>query len=443
MANIERLLNQYSSGVTSPLQETERLLQNSCAHKYLNCFIYQDKHAVLAQARQADKQWGHSNPKLPLSGIGVAIKDLLDVAGVPTTMGSEQYMHAQAATVDADLVTRLKHSGAIILGKTNTHEFAYGSTGDRSFAGAVLNPHNNKYISGGSSSGSAAALAADLCHAAIGTDTSASIRLPAALCGVVGMKPTYDLLSRKGVFALSPTLDHVGPMTVSVEDNALLLAILADKPKDYYSNLIGQPLAGQKVGILQGFYNEYISASVRAAFQQAGKVLAAHGAILQAVDIPEVKKVYECQQLILAYEAYAQHKQAIERGLQFQQEVKERLLGGKHIQQYQYEQALSYRNTAIGVFDKALAQVDILISPTCGITAPLLNERSTMLAGQSYFTPWLLTRLTAPTNFSTHPSLSVPFGQGDNSLPIGIQLIGRRFEESVLYKYASVLEQNN
>ena len=436
MLDISKVISSYRAGLTTPTQSVSALL-DAIAASGLNTFISVDQDSAMAAAGHSDRVLEKGGTLGRLHGVPIAIKDLIDVAGMRTTMGSEQYVD-NLATQDAVVVGRLRAAGAIIVGKTNTHQFAYGPTGDRSHFGAVRNPWDPSRVSGGSSSGSAAALAAGLCAGALGTDTSGSVRLPAALCGVVGLKPTYDLLPRDGVFALTHTLDHVGPMTTTVADNALLLEILADQ-EFAYTHRIGKSIAGLTVGVPMDFFGAFLSAGVRTAVEQAKEAFLAAGARLVQVNIAGIDEIYDAQQLVLKVEAYAQHREALSAGLPYLPEVRTRLMSGSDIASADYLQALAKRESARRAFDHVLEQVDVLMAPTCGITAPPLDARRTIVDGQDYSAFWLLTRLTAPTNFSGHPSLSVPFGS-ENGLPVGMQLIGRYHDEATLYQFARVLE---
>ena len=439
MLNIAALASAYRTHQASP-SATLRALLDQIAASQLNSFISVDADAVMRAAVAADQAYaGQAAAPGALCGIPVAVKDLIDVAGMRTTMGSEQYAQNMAAR-DAEVVRRLRAEGAIVIGKANTHEFAYGSTGDRSYFGAVHNPRNPAHMTGGSSSGSAAALGSGLCAGALGSDTSASIRLPAALCGVVGMKPTYDLLPRDGVFALSHTLDHVGPMSATVRDNALLLDALTGRPRDSHACLIGQPIRGRTIGLAMGFYNDFLDAPVRQALERACAVFEQAGARVMPVEIPRMQAIYDAQQLVLKTEAYASHQQALDAGAPYHPEVRARLLTGADVKAAEYLRAMSMQAVARQSFDQVLAQADIILCATCGIAAPPLDTRTSMLDGKAYATPWLLTRLTAPTNMSGHPSLSVPFGATDQGLPVGLQLIGPHLGEAALYQFAQLLE---
>ena len=436
---IMALLGDYKSRNTSPLDEVNQQLQkidSSSLNAFITVLPEQAKHnAELTQNRISAGESMRS-----LEGITIAIKDLIDVEGIRTTMGAESYAN-NIATEDAEIIRLLKQAGAIIIGKANTHQFAYGATGDRSYFGPVRNPKDVNRISGGSSSGSVVAVATGLAHIAIGTDTSASIRLPAALCGVVGMKPTLGLVSKDGVYELSETLDHVGPISACVQDNALLLEVIANKPVGTYSRKIGQSIQGLVVGVPNEFYGEYISPEVKAQLDKGIEKLKAAGAEIRHIEIANIYDIYQAQQLILKTEAYATHEDMLEAQAPYIQEVKDRLLTGKDVLASDYLRRKKLQVQAQASFDDVLASVDVILTATCGITAPLLDERSTEINGQMHPTQWLLTRLTAPTNFSGHPSLSVPFGEDDKGLPIGLQLIGRMHDEATVYQFGEVLER--
>jgi len=417
--------------------ETISCCLDSIDQSTLNAFITVDPVAARIVATYCDLVASRGGSLGVLHGMPIAVKDLIDVAGFATTAGSRQHL-GSVAHLDATVIRRLRAQGALILGKTNTHEFAYGSTGDNSHFGAVLNPHDSARISGGSSSGSAAAVAAGLCAAALGTDTSASIRIPAALCGVVGMKPTYGLVPLDGVFELSRTLDHVGPLTRDVRTNALMLEVLAEVPGAYTQG-IGRSVQGLRVGRVHRFYGAHISGAVREALARGFDVLKEAGADIVDIDIPEIEDIYNAQQLILKAEAFAQHQKSIGEAKSYSPEVLDRLLTGRDIPAREYIECVRFRSEAVAAFDRALSGLDCILTPTAGIVAPRLHERRTTVEGVELPTFQLLTRLTAPTNFSGHPSMSVPFGRNDG-LPIGLQLIGRRMGEATLYQIASRLE---
>lgn len=438
MKSIVELAIAYRKGECSPVGIVEKLLID-IESSPLNAYITVMADQARAEAKIAQDQLASGQEVGALAGIPIAIKDLIDVAGYRTTMGAEQYAE-NISQDDAEVVRLLRKAGAIIIGKANTHQFAYGSTGDRSFFGAVLNPCDTSRVSGGSSSGSAASVAAGLAYGSIGTDTSASVRLPAALCGVVGMKATLGIISKQGAFPLSETLDHVGPISSCVKDNALLLEVISDSPLGTFSSKIGQSIRGLVIGVPNVFYSEYISPSVSRSMLAARQALLAAGAIVKSVEIDNIYDIYNAQQLVLKTEAYAVHEEALNAQAPFIEEVQGRLLTGKNVLASEYLRNLRYQSTAQASFDKVLETVDVLLTPTCGITAPLIDERITRINGEDRSTPWLLTRLTAPTNFSGHPSLSVPYMQDEMGMPVGLQLIGKWHDEATLYQVARQLE---
>lgn len=432
------LVQGYLKGEQSPVAVIDEVLAK-IESSSLNAFITVFPGQARLEAKALEKQLSAGKPLGPLAGVPIAVKDLVNVAGHRTTMGSEQYLD-NIPQADAEVVHLLRQAGAIIIGKANTHQFAYGSTGDRSYFGPVKNPVDPGRISGGSSSGSAAAVAAGLVCGAVGTDTSASIRLPAALCGVVGMKATLGLVSTRGAFPLSKTLDHTGPISSDVRDNALFLEIMAGREPGNYSGKIGLGLQGLTIGVPNRFYGDFLSPAVANSLQEAIKRLEAAGAKVRSIDVDHIQEIYEAQQIVLKAEAYAVHQEALLRDAPYIEEVKNRLLGGKDVLASDYLRSLKFQETACASFDRALEDVDILLTATCGITARPLDERETRINGETRHTPWLLTRLTAPTNLSGHPSLSVPFLRDQEGLPIGLQLIGRMHDEATVYQVGAALE---
>ncbi|NLC35250.1 MAG: amidase [Alcaligenaceae bacterium] len=438
MMSAAALVQAYRKGEKSPVDVIDETLE-AIEASALNAFITVCGDQAREEARAAGQRLSAGKTGGALVGVPVAVKDLVDVAGYRTTMGSEQYLDNEAST-DAEVIRLLRKEGAIIIGKANTHQFAYGSTGDRSYFGPVKNPVDPSRMPGGSSSGSAVAVATGLAWGAVGTDTSASIRLPAALCGVVGMKASQGLVSTRGVFPLSKTLDHTGPITNCVQDNALFLEVMAGREPGSYSRKLRLGVQGLKIGVPQNFFTDFLSPAVANSLQEAARALEAAGARVTPIEIEHIQQIYEAQQLILKAEAYAAHEAPLLKGAPYIAEVKERLLGGKDILAADYLRSLAFQETAIASFDKALAEVDVLLTPTSGVTAPLLDERNTLINGEMRHTPWLLTRLTAPTNFSGHPSLSVPFLRDEGGLPIGLQLIGKMHDEATLYQVGAGLE---
>jgi aspartyl-tRNA(Asn)/glutamyl-tRNA(Gln) amidotransferase subunit A len=353
---------------------------------------------------------------------------------------------------DATVVEKLQEAGAIIVGKLNTHQFAYGPTGDRSYFGPARNPYDSTKITGGSSAGSGAAVAAALCYAALGTDTGGSVRIPASCCGIVGMKPTFGRVSKHGVFPLSWTLDHMGPMTRTVEDNALLLGILSGHDaKDPYSTQIDtedftrkldRGVEGGIVGVPSSFYFENVEEEVKAKVRQAIETLQDLGAEVREVQIPHIREIVSTQRLILACEAFTVHRERLRtQSERFEAEVRERLLTGETTRAYEYIEAQQVKHRAVQEFNQALKEVDVLVSPTTPHLPTDIDQREVDFNGHKEHIRSAITRLTAPTNLNGFPTLSVPCGFSSLGLPIGLQLMGKPLDEANLYRFGHAFER--
>ena len=430
----------------SPVEVVEALLGRIEARDgVLNAFITVTGEQALREAGRAEEEILAGRYKGPLHGVPVGLKDLIYTQGVRTTMGSA-FFEDFVPDHDAAVVTKLREAGAVMLGKTNTHEFAYGPTGDRSRFGPTSNPLDANRISGGSSSGSAAAVAANLLYASLGSDTGGSVRIPAALCGVVGMKPTFGLVSKRGVFPLSWTLDHVGPLTRTVEDNALVLTALAGHdPKDPYS--VDVPLEdfardlrrgvrGGVIGVPKDFYFEHVEGEVEERVREAIEAFLSLGAQVREVEIPHLWKTLEAQRLTLAADAYAVHEERLRSEPErFDAEVRERLIEGERHRAHRYASAQQRKLLAKDEFGWALEGADVLLTPTVPIAATLIDQREVDIGGYEEAVRSAVTRLTGPTNLTGFPSLSVPCGSTASGVPVGVQLIGRPFEEATLYRF--------
>lgn len=418
----------------------------------INSFITIDREDVLAQAKKAGEEITAGLYKGPLHGVAIGLKDLINTKNLITTMGSEIHQNYVPKS-NATVVEKLKEAGAIIVGKLNTHQFAYGPTGDRSYYGPSRNPHDPQKMTGGSSSGSAASVAACLCFGSLGTDTGGSVRVPASFCGVVGMKPTYGLISKNGVFPLSPTLDHVGPLTRTVTDNAILLNSLAgydpndptslQREEEDFSRLIGKGIEGMTIGLPTTFYFEDMNEEVKQIINNTIEILQELGAVIKPVVLPNMEKFTEAHRHILRSEAYAVHEQHLrDYPDKWDEEVKERLLTALETKGYEYVQALQIRQLAKDEFNKVLEEVDVIFTPTVPILPPKINERHVDIekyAGQHI--RWSIVKLTAPTNLNGFPSLSIPCGFSSDEMPVGVQFIGREFDEAELYRIGHALEQ--
>ena len=437
------------AGRLSPVEVVKALLARIEADES-NSFITVTAERALEGASRAEQEVLAGRYRGPLHGIPVALKDIIYTRGVRTTMGSilfAEYVPDHSATV----ARKLEDAGSILIGKTNTHEFAYGPTGDRSHFGPMRNPHDARRITGGSSGGSGAAVGANLCYGALGSDTGGSIRIPAALCGTVGMKPTFGRVSKSGVFPLSWTLDHVGPITRTVEDNALMLNVLAghdpedhysvDRPSEDFARDLERGLRGARIGVPTSFYTEHVEGGVAERVHEAVEVFRSLGAEVREVEIPNLWVTLHAQRLILAAEAYAVHEERLENEPEkIGEEVRERLMDGERPRAYRYANARRRGMLATEEFDRALHGVDVLLTPTLPITATEIGQREVSIRDYEEPVRSALTRFTGPTDLTGHPSLSVPCGEAAR-LPVGLQLIGRRFDEATLYRFGHAYEE--
>jgi len=417
-----------------------------------NAFITVTAERAMEDARRAEAEISGGRSRGPLHGIPVAIKDLVSTAGVRTTMASA-FFEDHVPEENAAVARRLGEAGTILLGKTNTHEFAYGPTGDRSFFGPSRNPHDPARISGGSSGGSGTAVATGLCYGAIGSDTGGSIRIPAALCGVVGMKPTFGRVGKSGVFPLAPTLDHVGPLTRTVEDNALLLSALAghdprdlhsvDRPPEDFARDLDRGIRGATVGVPTGFFFEHVEREVEARVREAIEVFRELGAEVREVEVPNVWETLHAQRLTLAAEAYAVHEERLRSEPErFDDQGLERLLKGEELRAYRYANAQERKLLSRREFGEVLGEVDVILTPSVPIPATEIGQRQVTIEGHEEVVYSALTRLTGPTNMNGLPSLSVPCGKTSSGLPVGLQIIGRPFDEATLYRFGHAHEES-
>jgi aspartyl-tRNA(Asn)/glutamyl-tRNA(Gln) amidotransferase subunit A len=416
----------------------------------LNAYITVCEEEAVREAEQLTSEWDSGTLRGPLHGIPVAVKDLVYTEGIRTTMGS--LIHQDfVPSEDATIIEKLKDAGAVIIGKTNTHEFAYGPTGDVSHFGPVRNPYDPSKISGGSSSGSAAAVASGMAFAGIGTDTGGSVRIPASACNLVGMKPTFGRISKNNIFPLAYTLDHPGPITAGVEDNAILLNILAGPdPADRYSLLESAPdftaelrddVEGKVIG-LPVHYFRLLDPEVRSTVESAVRKFEVLGARVTEVDIPVMPEINEAQIVTIQCEAAAIHRETLEkRPGDYAPEVLSRLEASVRRAGWEYVRAQQKRPRLIEAFNEAFSKVDVLLTPTLPILPTPIGERKTIVDGKEMDVIPALLSLTSPTNFTGNPSLSVPAGMSSGGLPIGIQLIGNHGEEAKLYRFGYAFEQ--
>jgi aspartyl-tRNA(Asn)/glutamyl-tRNA(Gln) amidotransferase subunit A len=416
----------------------------------LNAFIMVCAESALAEAKAAEAEISRGEWRGPLHGIPIAIKDLIDTAGVLTTAASELHQ-SRIPTEDAEVVRRLRRAGAVILGKNNLHEFAYGGSSLVSFYGDVHNPRNLDHIAGGSSGGSAAAVAAGLCYAAIGTDTAGSIREPAALCGCVGLKPTYGRVSARGVIPLSWSLDHVGPFAATVADVALVLQAIAGydaldgvsvdvSVADYVSALRKEILLKEtkslRVGIPRAYFFHDLNDEVRASVEQA---LAVIGTLV--AEVREVQIDVPTDRTVQAAEAFAYHAEnaALTPEL-YQSETLRRILNGENLSAGEYIRSRRELERERRRARDFFADVDLLVTPTTPLPAPAISD---LKKDADALRPaeLMLLRNTRPFNLWGLPAISVPCGFTKSGLPIGLQIAGPHWREDLVLRLAHAYEQ--
>lgn len=435
----------------------------------INAFITVTREQAMQDAETADKMIAAGNC-LPLTGIPIALKDMLMVDGQQTTCGSKM-MADFVAPYDATVWTRLKAQGAVLLGKLNMDEFSMGSSTETSFFGPVHNPWDLDRISGGSSGGSAAAIAALQAAATLGSDSGGSIRQPAAVTGCVGLKPSYGRVSRYGAVAYASSMDQVGPLTSNVTDAAIMLSAIAghdpldgtslDTPVPDYGSVLRQGVKGLKLGLPKEYFDNNLDSEIQHALEQAKEVYRKLGAELVEVSLPHSKYSFACYYLISNAEASSNfgcytgvtfgHRAANTTGLAdlilqsrtegFGSEVKRRILAGTYFTtdsqfEARYIKAQKVRTLIRQDFDKVFSEVDILLTPVTRSTAFKLGERITdpMQMYQSDI-------FTIPSNLTGGCAVSVPSGFSNAGLPIGLQLLGRPFDEATILKAAYAYEQ--
>jgi aspartyl-tRNA(Asn)/glutamyl-tRNA(Gln) amidotransferase subunit A len=405
----------------------------------------------------------------PLAGVTVALKDNLCTRGIPTTCSSK-ILDGWRPPYDATVVERLSAAGAVVIGKTNLDEFAMGSSTENSAFGPTRNPHDTDRVPGGSSGGSAAAVAAGFAEVALGSDTGGSIRQPAALCGVVGVKPTYGRVSRYGLVAFASSLDQIGPMTSSVDDAALLFEVIGGHdPRD--STSIPTPFApvldgidngveGLRIGLVDELLAEGVSADVAERTRVAAQVLEAAGARVEPVSVPAVTLGLSAYYLIAPAEASSNlaRYDGVRYGLRvdaattaemnvatrtagFGTEVKRRIMLGTYAlsagyYDAYYGKAQKVRTLIIEGFEAAYENFDLLLSPTSPTTAFKIGERA-----DDPMAMYLSDVCTVPSNLAGQPAISVPFGHGGDGLPIGVQILAGPLDEATMFRAAKVLEE--
>lgn len=470
-ASLRQLAQALRDKQLSSVELTELFLARiNALNPSLNAFVTVDAEKSLAQARAADARLAQGENLSPLTGIPVAQKDIFCAQGWRTTCGSKMLANF-IAPYDAHVIEQFNRAGAVNVGKLNMDEFAMGSSNETSYFGAVKNPWDMAAVAGGSSGGSAAALAARLAPAATGTDTGGSIRQPAALCGVTGIKPTYGVVSRYGMIAFASSLDQAGPMAKSAEDCAVLLNVMAgfderdatsvERPREDYTRALEQPLKGLRIGLPREFFTEGLASDVNASIQAAITTYQSLGAQIVPVSLPNSHLAVAAYYVIAPAEASSNlsrfdgvrygHRAAEygdlldmykkSRSEGFGDEVQRRILIGTYVLSHGYYdayylQAQKIRRLIAEDFQAAFSQCDVILGPTTPTTAFNLGEK-----GDDPVQMYLSDIYTIAVNLAGLPAMSLPCGFGDNQRPVGFQLIGRYFDEARMLQVAHQYQQ--
>ena len=403
----------------------------------INAFIVVRAEQALAEAREADRESAQGRSRRPLHGVPIAIKDIIDLEGLPTTAAS-RVRDGHRALADASIVANLRTAGAVILGKTNLHEFALGTTNEDSAFGPVHHPLDPARSPGGSSGGSAAAVLDGMSYASIGTDTGGSVRIPAAACGLVGLKPSLGEIAVDGVVPLSTTMDHVGPLCRSVEDAGILYDALrgVERPRGH-----GREVRGLRLGVLRGYFGALLDPQVASAFDAACGRLSDAGAMLDDVEIPHAADIAPIYLHIVLAEAAAFHAKTLDsRADDYTPNVRIRLEMGRYILAQDYVRALRGREVLIAEVEDALRGRDGLLLPSLAVPATRLGAATVTIGSVEEPVRNITLRLTQLFNITGHPAITVPCGATIEGLPIGAQLVGARNATDDLLRIAAAAE---
>lgn len=446
-------LHQAAQWITQGELSSEALTQALLERIYhldakLNAFITLTPELALEQARRADEEIRRGVRRGALHGIPMALKDLYETAGIRTTCGSKRFGE-YTPQADARVVSALRQAGGVLLGKLNMHEIALGLTNENPHYGVCHNPWDRQRVSGGSSGGSAAALAAGLCLASMGSDTGGSIRVPAAFCGVVGLKPTYGRISLSGVMPLSWHLDHPAPMARCVRDTALLLQVVAGyDPDDPYSGDIPVPdyladleegVRGWRVALATGDYFQDVETGIWSLIEAAARVFADLGAQVEPVDIPGFEEAGRANSRLVPADAAVLYQAHLEENLEnFGEDVRERLRTGAATSLADYVQARRVQAAFRRQMEIFFSKYDLLLLPTTPMVAPPVELTQTVQRAR------LLTRFTSAFNLAGLPAISLPCGfieVADRQLPVGLQIVAAHWAEATLLRGAYAYEQ--
>jgi aspartyl-tRNA(Asn)/glutamyl-tRNA(Gln) amidotransferase subunit A len=450
LQTIKDLAKAFRAQSSSPVTVVDDTLRRiDRLNPRINCYITVLRESALSEADRSEKRFRDGMPLGPLDGIPVAVKDLFYIQGVRCTAGSK-ILASNVAPYDSSAVQRLKAAGAVLIGTTNLHEFAAGVTNVNPHYGPVRNPWDETRVSGGSSGGSAAAVSSGMATAAIGTDTAGSVRIPASLCGVLGLKPTYGRVSRLGVIPLASSFDTVGTLTSCAWDAAALLQVLAGHSLEDvttsttevpdYSSRMGAPFVGARVGVPRPYFHDSIDSSVEEAFDRfIGKIESMGCTVLEA-DFDGISEVYNSWLPIRRAEATAFHLRWLEGSPEFYgDDVRKSLELGRQVTAVEYVNAQNARPLLMERFASSMKGCDMMAVPTTSIPAPKIGQTTVEINGKQMEVYSALNRLTLPFNVVGFPALTIPAGLAAG-LPTGIQLVAKPFEEAELLSFADAFE---
>ena len=418
----------------------------------LNSFITVTEEEGRKAATEAESEIRKGQYRGPLHGIPISIKDLFATRGVRTTAGSK-VLAQWVPDYDATAVARLHQAGMVLVGKTHMHEFAYGVTSDNPHYGPARNPWDPTRVPGGSSGGSAAAVASSQCTASLGSDSGGSIRTPAAVCGVVGLKPTYGRVSRYGAIPLAWSLDHVGPLTQSVEDAAIMLAAIAGPdPKDpsassrplpdYRQEMRGS-IRGLRLGVPRQYFFEHVDPEIQKLVSAAIHQLESMGATLVEVDIPDLENCSAMEAHITLAEATSYHEPYLKRQADdYGPGVRTNLEAGRYLLATDYVKSQRARTLLQGNFNQAFKHADVIVSPTLPALPPLVGEVWVQSGNLREHVIDAFLRFNIPFDLTGFPAISIPCGLGSTGLPIGLQIAGKAFDETTVLRVANAYEQS-
>ena len=439
LLSIESFARQLRARETSSVTMVDACLRSiEKSNARLNSYILVMADEARRQASEADRELATGVDRGPLHGVPISVKDIFDVAGTVTTAAS-RVREGLVAEHDALAISRLRRAGAVIVGKTNLHEFAFGTTNEDSAFGPALNPLDESRSPGGSSGGSAASVVAGMALATLGTDTGGSIRIPAAACGLVGLKPAHGELPASGVIPLSRTLDHVGPLTATVTDAWHMFNALHDRAP--VKPLAATPVRDLRLAIPRRYFCELLDDDVRAAFGRAVQTLAREGATIVDVDIPHASLIPTVYLHIVFGDAAAYHADTLDAMPErYTPNVRLRLEMARYVTAEDYVRALDGRRTLAREVDEALTGVDALMLPTLPIVAPPLGAATVQVGTTKEAVRTVMLRLTQLFNLTGHPAVSLPCGSSTSGLPCGLQLAGAEGQTRTLLHTARGVE---